>query len=413
MDFEFRALCLPNMPSVCFYFQVHQPYRLKQYRLFDVGHDRDYFNDTSASDLNNERVLRKVADKCYLPANRTLLRLLREHPEFKVSFSISGMALEQFEEYAPEVLDSFRALVDTGRVELLTETYYHSLAFLFSPREFRRQVVKHDRRIRELFGVQPRVFRNTELMYNNEVAAEAERLGYETVLAEGADQVLGWRTPNFVYRPPNTRRIRLLLKNYRLSDDVAFRFSTPEWSERPLTADKFADWISALNGNGEVVNLFMDYETFGEHQWEETGIFEFLSHLPSEILRRQDNGFVTPSEAAEKYEARGTVDVPHVTSWADVERDISAWRSNPMQEEALGKLYALEPHILGTGDAELREDWRRMQTSDHMYYMGTKWFADGDVHAYFNPYESPYEAFIAYMNALQDIRLRTQQSVMK
>lgn len=394
------------MASVCFYFQVHQPFRVKDYRVFDIGNDSEYFNDKSDRSINNEKILHKVAHKCYLPANAVLLELLNKYPEFKVSFSFSGVFLDQLEEFSPETLESFKKLVATGRVEVLEETYYHSLSFLYSPEEFRRQVALHRAKIQKIFGVTPTVFRNTELIYNNALAHEVEKMGYKGIIAEGADHVLGWKSPNFLYRPQGTQNIKLLLKNYRLSDDIAFRFSSKEWSEYPLTAPKFADWVSQVNGSGNVVNLFMDYETFGEHQWEDTGIFNFLRHLPDEIYKNPDNDFITPSEAIERYEAVSELDVHNFMSWADVERDLSAWLSNAMQHDALQSVYLLEKDALATGNARIIEDWRRLQTSDHFYYMCTKWFNDGDVHKYFNPYNTPYEAFIAYMNALQDLKLR-------
>ena len=311
------------MPSVCLYFQVHQPLRIKRYRIFDVGWDRDYFNDKGESNLNNKKVLEKVSRKSYLPTNNLLLQLLKKHPELKISYSFSGILLEQLEEYAPNVLASFKKLVKTGRVEILAETYYHSLAFFYSRSEFERQVALHEEKIRKLFGVTPSAFRNTELAYTNELGIWADSKGYKAILAEGWDAFLGWRSPNFVYKPKGTKKVRLLLKNYKLSDDIAFRFSEKSWKEWPLTADKFASWVSALNGNGQVINLFMDYETFGEHQWEEHGIFEFLKELPAQILRHPDNDFVTVSEAAMRYPAMDELDVPTVVTWADTERDLS------------------------------------------------------------------------------------------
>src|SRR3989344_1754905 len=333
------------MPSVCFYFQVHQPYRVKRYRIFDVGNDVNYFNDQSESNLNNERIVKKVAAKCYLPANEVMLELLNLHPEFKISYSISGVALEQFEKYEPKVLESFKRLIDTGRVELLTETYHHSLAFLHSKKEYLRQILLHQKKIKDIFGVTPTIFRNTELIYNNDLADLIEGLGFKGMLAEGADHILNGQSQNFIYQLPRGK-LKLLLKNYKLSDDIAFRFSSRDWAEWPLSADKFAHWIGAINGNGEVVNLFMDYETFGEHQWADTGIFDFLRELPSELLKHPDNDFVTPSEAVARFTSRGELDVPHYISWADIERDLSAWSSNDMQIDALKKLYALEKKIL-------------------------------------------------------------------
>ncbi|MBI2176546.1 polysaccharide deacetylase family protein [Candidatus Woesearchaeota archaeon] len=393
------------MVDVCFYFQVHQPLRLRPYTVFDIGKGSSYFNEQK-----NREILDRVAKKCYLPANAIMLELLDKHPEFRASYSLSGVVLEQLMSHQPRAVDSFRELAKTGRVEFLDETYHHSLAFVYSKPEFIEQVKLHNRLIRNVFGKSPKVFRNTELIYRNEVAAIAEKMGYEGVLAEGADHVLGWRSPNFIYKPKGTKKISLLLKNYRLSDDIAFRFSERSWAEWPLTAEKFAKWVSNANGNGSVVNLFMDYETFGEHQWPETGIFNFMKKLPEEILKHPDNGFVTPSEAIRKHKQVAELDVPLLVSWADVERDLSAWTGNSMQQSALKQVYAMEQDIRNSGDAQLLEDWRRMQVSDHYYYMCTKWFADGDVHKYFNPYDSPYDGFIAFMNILSDIRERLKKS---
>lgn len=401
------------MSSVCFYFQVHQPLRVRKYRVFDVGQKREYFNDVSGTSLDNRAMVEKVSRKCYLPANATLLENIKNHPEFKASFSISGIALEQFEKYYPEVIDSFKALVDTGNIEILSETYYHSLSSIYSKEEFEHQVKMHRKKVRDLFGVTPTVFRNTELIYSNEIAKMVEDMGYKGILAEGADHVLGWRSPAFIYRPTGTQNIKLLLKHYKLSDDIAFRFSQQSWEGWPLTAPKFADWVHSHNGNGETINLFMDYETFGEHQWEDTGIFEFLRHLPAEIFNRGDNNFKTPSEVIDSYDVKGELDVPYYVSWADSERDLSAWLSNDLQKEALDSIYSLEKEIIYLDDPELLEDWRRLQTSDHFYYMCTKWWNDGDVHKYFSPYESPYEAFIAYMNVMQDMRLRVEEAKQK
>lgn len=397
------------MSSICFYFQVHQPRRIKRYRLFDIGQNSAYFNDSAPGNLNNRAILQKVSQKCYLPTNQLFLSLLQKYPALKLTFSFSGLVLEQFEEYCPETLHSFQALVKTGRVELLSETYYHSLSFLFSRTEFESQVKLHRQKINKLFHYQPRVFRNTELIYNNALAQAVEDLGYLGILAEGADHVLGWRSPNFIYRPVNTKRLALLLKNYSLSDDIAFRFSEPSWREHPLTAPKFASWVNQVNGNGQVINLFMDYETFGEHQWEDTGIFEFLARLPEELLKHPDNDFVTPSEAIRRYPPQGALDIPNFVSWADVERDLSAWLGNAMQQDALNKLFALEAPVLRSRNQSLIQDWRRLTTSDHFYYMCTKWFADGDVHKYFNPYDSPYDAFRYFMNVYADLKLRLKK----
>src|SRR3990167_2220481 len=338
------------MPSVCFYFQVHQPYRIKHYRVFDIGHDSAYFNDNSENDLNNRRILEKVACKLYLPANRTILELIKKHPEFKVSYSLSGVLLEQLEKFSPETLQSFQDLAKTGNAEFLSETYYHSLSFLYSPEEFRTQVKLHRKKIKELFGQEPKVFRNTELIYNNSLAVEIEKMGYKGILAEGADHILGWRSPNFLYRPKGARKLSVLLKNYRLSDDIAFRFSSRDWKEYPLTAPKFSQWVSEVNGNGNLVNLFMDYETFGEHQWEDTGIFEFMKKLPEEILKNPDNSFKLPSELVKENDPVGEVDIPYTLSLADLEMDLSAWLGNRMQQSAIKQLYMLEKDIKRSGD---------------------------------------------------------------
>ena len=385
--------------------------RVKKYRVFDVGIDHEYFNDGSDTDLNNKKILTKVSAKSYLPANNLLLKLLKKHKRLKVAYSLSGVVIEQMQEYLPEVLESFKKLVATGRVEILSETYYHSLSFFYSRGEFESQVKLHKEKIKKLFKVTPSVFRNTELAYSNELAIWADNAGYKGILAEGWDSFLGWRSPNFVYKPVGTKKIKVLLKNYKLSDDVAFRFSEKSWREYPLTADKFADWITSMNGNAQVVNLFMDYETFGEHQWEDKGIFEFLENFPRELLARKDNDFVTPTEAISKYPPMDDIDVPYVVTWADTERDLSAWVGNSIQSAAISQIYEMEDKIISSKNSKLISDWRKLQTSDHFYYMCTKWFSDGDVHKYFNPYESPYDAFISYMNALTDLKFRVKKSL--
>jgi len=333
-----------------------------------------------------------------------------KHPEFRVSFSFTGVLLEQLEEWSPQSLKIFQEVVKTGQAEIVAETYYHSLAFLYNKDEFSSQVKQHGKKIQKLFKYKPKVFRNTELIYNDELAAFVEKMGYKGILAEGADHILGWRSPNFLYKAAGTKNLKLLLKNYKLSDDIAFRFSERSWKEWPLTAPKFAQWVSQVNGNGNVVNLFMDYETLGEHQWEDTGIFDFLRSLPAELLKHPDNDFVTPSEAIKKYEVVSELSVPYFVSWADVERDLSAWLSNPMQHDASNNLYSMYEKVVNSKDKKIIETWKRLTTSDHFYYMCTKWFADGDVHKYFNPYETPYDAFRYFMNALTDLKLRLEPS---
>ena len=349
-----------------------------------------------------------MANKCYLPANRLLLDLIRRFEgRFRIAYSITGVLLEQLHSFSPEVISTFDALAETGCVEFLAETYYHSLSFLYSRDEFIEQVNKHVETIEHMFGQKPRVFRNTELIYNNDLAALVESLGnFDAIITEGANYILGSRSPNFVYHPKGCSRLKLLLKNYSLSDDIAFRFSNRNWSEWPLTAEKYAQWIHNVNGNGNVVNLFMDYETFGEHQWEDTGIFDFMHHLPEYILKHPDNDFKTPSEIARSYEPVDTFDVPHLISWADTERDLSAWLGNAMQSNAIHELYRLEKKIKKTGNEKIIADWRKLQASDHFYYMCTKYFADGDVHKYFNPYDSPYDSYINFMNVLDNLHSR-------
>jgi alpha-amylase len=394
-----------KMVSVCFYFQVHQPYRVRKYSVFDIGKNHNYFDEKK-----NKEIMQKVAKKCYLPANKVMLELIKKHKgKFKISYSISGTAIEQFEKYCPEVLESFKKLVKTGHVEILAETYYHSLAYLYSKKEFDEQVKMHAKKIKKVFGVIPNVFRNTELTCNNEMACYMEKKGYKGILAEGADYILGWRSPNFLYGAVGTKKIKLLLKNYRLSDDIAFRFGNKGWIGYPLTADKFARWVNEVNGNGETVNLFMDYETFGEHQWEDKGIFDFMRHLPGEILKYNDNEFLTPSEVIDKYPVRGVIDMHNIVSWADIERDLSAWIGNKMQQSAINEVYIIGALVRKSKNKKLLEKWRKLLTSDHFYYMCTKYFNDGDVHKYFSPYDTPYDAYISYMNILTDFKERLKK----
>jgi len=391
--------------AIVLYLHVHQPFRVRHYTIFDAGHQHNYFDAPYDDRTSNERIVHKVAEKSYIPTNRRLLKLLQDYPEFRLSISITGTVIEQLERWAPEALQSFKDIVATGRVEIVAETYHHSLAFFYSREEFERQVAMHRQKVQDVFGQTPKVFRNTELAYNNDVAYWADQAGYKGILSEGWDKVLGWRSPNFVYRPSYTNNIRLLMKNYKLSDDIAFRFGDRNWAEWPLTAAKFSHWLGSTDGATNF-NLFMDYETFGEHQWDESGIFNFLEHLPQEWLQQHDHTFMTVSEVIDAFEPVDTVDMPHTVTWADTERDLSAWLGNAMQTSAIQDLYALEPAVLDTKDSTLIEDWRKLQTSDHFYYMCTKWFNDGDIHAYFSPYANPYDAFIAFMNAYHDMRFR-------
>jgi len=393
------------MRSVCFYFQVHQPFRLKTYRFFEMGIDHNYYDE-----FQNRRLLQRIAEKSYIPANKLMLKLIKKHgKDFNIAFSISGLALEQFEKYAPEVIRSFQELAASGNVEFLTETYAHSLASLKNKDEFKRQVQNHSKKITELFGQAPVTFRNTELIYSDDIGEMVADLGYKTMLTEGAKHVLGWKSPNYLYHHSTRPDLKLLLKNFTLSDDIAFRFSNQGWSEWPLTAEKFTNWLNDVDKKEQVVNLFMDYETFGEHQWEETGIFKFMEALPGKVLKKTDFKFVKPRDLAQTLESVSEIHVPNPISWADAERDLTAWLGNEMQDEAFEKLYEAEEKVHACSDSAIMNDWNYLQASDHFYYMCTKWFSDGDVHRYFNPYPSPYEAFINYMNVLSDFLIRVDE----
>ncbi len=392
-----------SRPAITLYLHVHQPYRLRQFSVFDIYNRHDYFSGSGKQD--NARIFHKVANKSYRPMNDLLKHLLQTHPGFKLSLSFSGIFLEQAEEFAPDVLADFQRLVATGRVDILASPYHHSLAFFYSRDEFDRQIKLHTAKIEELFQVKPRVLANTELAYNDELAIWAQEHGYLGVLAEGWDTVLGWRSPNYVYRAAGTENVGLLLKNYRLSDDIAFRFSDRRWKDWPLTAEKYLSWLN--DSYGQLINLFMDYETFGEHQWRDSGIFNFFAKFVQGWIN-EGGKFNTVSESLRKNQPTSELSMPRTVTWADSERDLSAWNGNDLQKQALKLLYDLEPRVLATDNAQLINDWRRLQASDQLYYMCTKWAADGDVHAYFSPYDSPYDAFLSYMNALRDIKWRIQ-----
>ena len=391
--------------SICLYFQVHQPTRLRLYRFFDIGRDSHYYDD-----FTDRTILQRIARRCYLPMNKLLLDLIEKHKgNFKVTFSITGSALEQFDRYEPEVIDSFRKLADTGCVEFLAETYYHSLASLASASEFKHQVEKHSKAIEDHFGVKPTAFRNTELIYSDAIGKQVYDLGFKTMLTEGAKHILGWKSPDYIYTDPLQKHLKLLLRNYTLSDDIAFRFSDKGWKDWPLTGEKFLSWLKAADG--DIVNLFMDYETFGEHQKEASGIFEFMRYMPEALLGDGSFEFTTPTLAARKLKAIAEIEVPDAISWADEERDITAWLGNELQQDAYNKLYEQTEKLSLVNDPVLWEDFGHLQESDHFYYMSTKFFSDGEVHSYFNPYNTPYEAFINYMNALSDFIIRIDDAV--
>ena len=391
--------------SICLYFQVHQPTRLRLYRFFDIGKDSHYYDDFA-----NRTILKRIAQKCYLPMNELLLEAVKKNKgKFKLAFSITGSALEQFDRYAPEVIDSFRKLAETGCVEFLCETYNHSLSSLVSQQEFEHQVNKHKAAIEQYFGVTPKTFRNTELIYSDAIGAAVYDLGFKTMLTEGARHIMGWRNPNYIYNNDLKSGLKLLLRNYGLSDDIAFRFSNRGWQEWPLTVEKFVGWLKSAEG--EIVNLFMDYETFGEHQGAECGIFEFMRALPDAVAKDKELEFVTPERAAAKHKSVGDLSVPQPISWADEERDTSAWLGNELQQDAFNKLYALQEKLSILNDAALWNDFGHLQESDHLYYMCTKFFSDGEVHKRFNPYDTPYEAFINYMNVLSDFIIRVNNAI--
>ena len=394
--------------QICLYFQVHQPVRLRLYRFFDIGKDSHYYDDFA-----NRSIMRRVAQKCYLPMNQLLLELIKQHKDsFKVSFSISGSAIEQFERYAPEVLDSFKALADTGCVEFLAETYYHSLASLASPAEFRLQVEKHKETIERLFGKTPVTFRNTELIYSDAIGEKVADLGFKTMLIEGAKHILGWQSPNYIYCNPSRPKLKLLLRNYQLSDDIAYRFSNRSWDGWPLSAEKYLGWLKdSVKDGGNVIGLFMDYETFGEHQTAESGIFDFMRALPDAVIADGTFEFSTPASISRRFKADAALDVPQAISWADEERDVSAWLGNELQQDAYNKLYALYEKLAILNHPSLWNDFGHLQESDHFYYMSTKFFSDGAVHKYFNPYDTPYEAFINYMNVLSDFSIRVENDM--
>ncbi|MBQ9684717.1 glycoside hydrolase family 57 protein [Candidatus Saccharibacteria bacterium] len=398
------------MKSIVLYLHMHQPYRVKHYSIFSVDHDHDYWTDKDwYAGSNNERIFKKVTEKSYRPMLKQLGKLIETTDKFKFSLSMTGTFLEQAEEWAPDIIDSIRRLVKTGRVEIVNETYNHSLSFFVDRDEFEAEVRLHQDRIRELFGVETKVFRNTELAYNNDLAQWAESFGFKGIIAEGWDKILETRTPNKVYRPDGCNSIKLLTKNYRLSDDIAFRFSNKTWNEWPLTVDKYIRWLETAGNQGPVINLFMDFETFGENVWKDTGIFEFFNDLVLRWSNDSNHNFMTVSEACDSSTSEETISMPWTVTWADTERDLSAWLGNSMQHEALKAIYDLKESVLASKDEDLIADWRRLLTSDHLYYMSTKHLNDGGVHQYFSPYDSPFDAFLYFMNAVRDVRGRAEE----
>ena len=389
------------MTYISLSFEVHQPYRLNRGFPYQGG---EYFDEKL-----NRSTFNKISEKCYRPATEIILDRLDEHKnEFKVAFSISGVFLEQCEMYDPDLLELFKNLAETKNVEFLCQTYYHSLSSLYEDKdEFIDQVEMHFRTIRDLIGYTPTFFENSELLYNSEIAELAGSLGFKGIFTEGISRILGWRSPNYVYEQNN---MPVLLRNYQLTDDIGFRFSSREWEEYPLTADKYAAWLSETQG--DCINIFMDYETLGEHHWADTGIFEFLRYLPEEILKYDHLSFLTPSEIVEACDPVGEVDVGvfDTISWADLERDTSCWLGNEMQIACYEKLKRMEKKVKETGDRELLETWRRLGISDHLYYLFTAGGGPGEVHSYFSPYNSPIDAFVIYYSVLSDFERRIDLS---
>lgn len=392
------------MKAICFYFQIHQPFRLKRYRFFDIGNDHYYYDDFA-----NDDIITNIAERSYIPAAETLLRMIEETKgKFRCAISITGVALEQCEQYVPQFVDLLKKLADTGSVEFLSETYAHSLSSLADPEEFASQVKAHDDKLFQLFGVKPKVLRNTELIYFDDIAPQILAMGYKGVITEGAKHILGWKSPNYVYSASSAPKLKILLKNDKLSDDITFRFSDHEWSEYPLTADRYMDWIASTPEEEQVINLFMNLETFGQMQGRETGIFQFLEALPRFAAERGVS-FITPSDVVAKIKATAPLSVPYPMSWADEARDTSAWLGNRLQKEAFDKLYSVAERVRLCDDRRLKQDWLYLQASDHFFYMSTKHRNDGQVHSLFSPYETPFQAFTNYMNVLSDFIVRVEE----
>lgn len=391
------------MKAICFYFQIHQPFRLKRYRFFDIGNDHYYYDDFA-----NDDIVTRIAQHSYIPAAETLLHLLEAYPNFRCAFSVSGVALEQLEQYVPEFIDIMKKLIATGRVEILAETYGHSLASLTDPDEFAAQVKAHDEKIESLFGVKPKVLRNTELIYDDELAPQILAMGYKGVITEGAKHILGWKSPNYVYCAATAPKLKILLRNAKLSDDISRRFGDTEWEEYPLTADKYMDWIASTPAEEQIINLFMNLETFGEFHTRETGIFQFLEAIPY-FAQQKGIEFWTPTEAVTKLKPVGELSILHPISWADEARDTSAWLGNQLQNEAFNKLYSIAERVRLCEDRRIKLDWQYLQSADHFFYMSTKHLADGAAHSNFSPYDTPFQAFTNYMNVLSDFIVRVEE----
>ncbi len=392
------------MKAICFYFQIHQPFRLKRYRFFDIGNDHYYYDDFA-----NDDIITRIAHRSYIPAAQTLLKMIEDTKgAFRCAISITGVALEQCEQYVPEFIDVLKKLANTGKVEFLAETYDHSLASLIDAEEFAIQVKLHTDKIQELFGVKPKVFRNAELIYSDDLAPQIQAMGFKGCITEGAKHILGWKSPNYIYSAASAPKLKLLLKNDKLSDDITYNFSNTTWGGYPLTADKYIGWIADTPKEEQIFNLFMNMETFGEQQGAETGIFQFLEALPRFAAERGVE-FITPTEALKTFKSVADLSIVHPISWADEARDTSAWLGNKLQNEAFNKLYSVAERVRLTDNRQLKQDWGRLQASDHLFYMSTKHRADGEMHSLFSPYETPYQAFTNYMNVLSDFIVRVEE----
>ena len=392
------------MKAICFYFQIHQPFRLKRYRFFDIGNDHYYYDDFA-----NDDIITRIAQRSYIPAAETLLRMIEAgNGKFRCALSISGTALEQFEQYVPEFIDLLKKLADTGCVEFLAETYAHSLSSLADPEEFANQVKVHDEKIKELFGQTPKVLRNTELIYCDDLAPQILAMGYKGVITEGAKHILGWKSPNYVYCAASAPKLKILLKNDKFSDDISDRFSNTAWDAYPLTADKYIDWIASTPAEEQIINLFMNLEVFGDFQPRETGIFQFLEALPR-FAEERGIEFWTPTTVVSKLKPVAELSIMHPISWADEARDTSAWLGNKLQNEAFNKLYSVSERVRLCEDRRLKQDWYYLQASDHFFYMSTKNMHDGSVHSHFSPYDTPFDAFTNYMNVLADFIVRVEE----
>lgn len=392
------------MKSVCFYFKIHQPFRLKRYRFFDIGNDHYYYDDFA-----NDEIITRLAQQSYIPMAHTLLEMIRTYGnEFKCSISISGTAIEQLQMYVPEYIDLLKELADTGNVEFMSGTYSHSLAAIEDPEEFMRDVKEHDKLLHQLFGVKPKTFVDTELIYDDDVATLIQAMGFKCCLTEGAKHILGWKSPDYVYKAATAPDLKLLLTNTKFAKDISRNFGNPEWSEYPLTADKYMDWIAALPEEEQVVNLYLSMDTFGGFLPASTGIFEFMKALPH-FAKERGIAFALPSEVAKKMKAVDEISVLHPISGVDEARDVSAWTGNDLQREALDKLYGVAERVNLTSDRRLKQDWKYLQSADHFFYMATKNMADGASHAAFSPYDSPFSAFTNYMNVLADFEVRVRE----